>query len=249
MSNGIRFAVTGNGTGLYLALSQYYESQPAQSLEVMREFGQFTVQGTGCYDSAHIVAKHTALNLLTDASLSNWSCSIHEAFTDYPQGHGTKDFKALAIALNATGRGSRKFPDGSYGIPYILATNLTAVDGRTCQLCIPYPGQNLCHQSTSCLATPYGTMCLTRPGYKADNATDDDMAVHWRMKWPDTGQEHRVAVAPGRSADTLCDPGNSGADVCKEVAVLDCAAQGAEDRRFVDEPYDNFQKPVRQEEI
>jgi len=65
-------------------------------------------------------------------------------------------------------------------------------------------------------------MCLTRPGYKADGARDRDRKVHWRLKWPVPGHEHRVAVKPGTSADTLCDPKNTGPDVCKEVAVGDC---------------------------
>src|SRR5262249_10185115 len=48
---------------------------------------------------------------------------------------------------------------------------------------------------------------------------DGGAATHlqWRMKWPVPGQEHRVAVKPGTSVDTLCDPQYTGTDVCKEV--------------------------------
>lgn len=70
-------------------------------------------------------------------------------------------------------------------------------------------------------------MCLTRPGYKADRTDDNDVKVQWRMKWPVSGHEHRVAVVPGRSADTLCDQKNKGSDVCKEVKVADCKAAAA----------------------
>jgi hypothetical protein len=232
MTNGIQFAVSGEGTGLYIALSEYYEGKPPQDLPILDQFGKFTVRGDfsgGCFDDVHIVATHVALATLTDASLSNWRCSVHEAFVDYPEGSGPRDFKALAIALNVTGPGSRKFPDRSFGIPYILATNITA---PTCQLCIPYPGQNLCHPTTACSFTPYGNMCLTRPGYKADGAADDDLSVQWRMEWPVPGHEHRVAVFPGRSADTLCDSKNAGPDICKEVSIADCAPPKVGGGRF-----------------
>ncbi|KAH8669641.1 hypothetical protein BGZ60DRAFT_528115 [Tricladium varicosporioides] len=97
-----------------------------------------------------------------------------------------------------------------------------AVNQMGCFTCIPQPGKNLCHPTTSCAPTPYGTMCLTRPGYKADSTDNDNVKVQWRMKWP--GHEHRVAVVPGTSANTLCDPKNTGPNVCKEVKVADCKA-------------------------
>lgn len=221
MVDGIEFAIAGKGTGLYIALSQYYESPSLTNLAVMQEFGEFTVRGAGCHDAVHILpSEPPALTSLTDAVLSNWHCSIHEVFAEYP-----KEFKPLAIALNATGNGARNFPDGSSGVPYILARHITI----GCDTCLPYPGQNLCHPTTSCAPTPYGTMCLTKPGYKADGVADDDIAVQWRMKWPVPGQEHRVAVGPGTSANTLCDPKHVGPDVCKEVAVADCSAVVPED--------------------
>jgi hypothetical protein len=97
-----------------------------------------------------------------------------------------------------------------------------AVNQMGCFTCDPRPGKNLCHSTTSCGPTPYGTMCLTRPGYKADATDDDNVKVQWRMKWPVPGHEHRVAVVPGTSANTLCNPKNTGPDVCKEVKVADC---------------------------
>lgn len=99
-----------------------------------------------------------------------------------------------------------------------------------CDTCDPNPGKNLCHITTSCAPTPFGTMCLTRPGYKADGAGNDDTKVQWRMKWP--GHEHRVAVKPGKSADTLCDSKYTGPDVCKEVAVADCSKGALENVRY-----------------
>jgi hypothetical protein len=103
---------------------------------------------------------------------------------------------------------------------------------KICGTCVPYPGQNLCHITTSCAPTPFGTMCLTRPGYKADGAADDDVTVQWRMNWPSPGQEHRVAVKPGTSADTLCSSKYSGPDVCKEVSIADCSTAALEDVHY-----------------
>jgi hypothetical protein len=103
---------------------------------------------------------------------------------------------------------------------------------KPCATCVPSPGQNLCHITTSCAPTPYGTMCLTRPGYKADGAADNDTTVQWRLNWPAPGQEHRVAVKPGTSADTLCNPKFTGPDVCKEVSVAACSAEAFEGARY-----------------
>jgi hypothetical protein len=102
--------------------------------------------------------------------------------------------------------------------------NVTApVNKLGCFTCDPRPGKNLCHITTSCAPTPFGTMCLTRPGYKADGAADDEIKVQWRITWAGVpGHEHRVAVKPGITANTLCDSRNKGRDVCKEVAVAKC---------------------------
>ena len=102
--------------------------------------------------------------------------------------------------------------------------NITVPVNRLgCDLCDPKPGKNKCHITTSCAPTPYGTMCLTRPGYKADGVNDDDVKSQWRMTWSSGGHEHRVGVKPGIKADTLCDSKNKGKDVCKEVVVARCA--------------------------
>ncbi|WP_181762589.1 SGNH/GDSL hydrolase family protein [Pseudarthrobacter sp. B4EP4b] len=114
----IDFAVDQSGkTGAYIALSCYYETAgahtPVPLLDALRP-GGFTVTGANCYDSSHIVATHPALTGLTDADLSNWSCSVHEAFDTWPA-----DFTVLTIAkdLGAAYTAS----DGTIGTPYILA--------------------------------------------------------------------------------------------------------------------------------
>jgi von Willebrand factor type A domain len=117
------------------------------------------------------------------------------------------------------------------GDAFIQSISVT-VNQLGCFLCVPQPGQDVCHPTTSCSPTPFGAMCLTRPGYKADGVADSDVKMQWRMKWPVPGQEHRVAVKPGTSADTLCDPQNTGPDVCKEVVIANCSTTTLDDARY-----------------
>jgi hypothetical protein len=93
--SGIKFAADEpTKTGVYITLSCYYhgtaEGTAAPLLDVLRAF---TVKGVGCFNDVHLVASHPALAGTTDASLSNWSCSVHEAFDTFPP-----TFLPLAIA-------------------------------------------------------------------------------------------------------------------------------------------------------
>lgn len=115
---GIAFAVDDAGhTGAYITLSCYYHNTapmtPVPFLDGIAEDG-FTARGVGCYNKAHIVAAHPALEGLTNASLSNWNCSVHEAFDRWPS-----DFLVLAIAKDIGA--SYRAPDGTLGTPYIVA--------------------------------------------------------------------------------------------------------------------------------
>lgn len=123
--NAIKFATAKPGlTGAYISLSCYFEGAgPATPVSLLSPFGSFTVHEVGCFNNAHIVADHPTLTGLTDAILSNWSCSVHEAFDGFP----TSTFVPLSIARNATGGGSLTFADGSTGIPYILARGAVPV--------------------------------------------------------------------------------------------------------------------------
>ena len=120
-NNGVAFAANDTDkTGMYISLSCYYhDTAPNTPVPLLNPFGSFTVTGVGCYNDAHIVATHPALTGITDASLSNWSCSVHEAFFSFPAA-----FLPLAIAEDSASAplpGSRSFPDGTRGVPYILA--------------------------------------------------------------------------------------------------------------------------------
>ncbi|CAN8104953.1 unnamed protein product [Discula destructiva] len=79
INDAIQFAASGNGTGLYFALSCYYDAVDSATVESLSAFGQISVRGNlACYNDAHLVANSEALATLDDASLSEWSCSVHE---------------------------------------------------------------------------------------------------------------------------------------------------------------------------
>ncbi len=122
MEKAAAFSVAQAGkTGAYISLSCYYHAtSPFTPVPMLNGFGTFTVTGVGCYNDAHIVATHPALSGLTDATLSNWSCSVHEAFDSWPL-----SFEVLAIARGIGT--SYTATDGSTGTPYILARGVTVI--------------------------------------------------------------------------------------------------------------------------
>ncbi len=126
MKDTIRFVASGKkGTGLYFALSCYYGSVSSATVSSLSKFGTFNVRGDlSCYNAAHLVANASALTTVNDTSLSDWSCSVHEVFTEYPTTEPNA-FAPLAIAENATGQGQQTYADGTSGIPYIIARGVT----------------------------------------------------------------------------------------------------------------------------
>jgi len=129
---GVTFAaaaVTSTGgpkTGLYASLSCYYHgTAPNTPVPLLNNLSaipaaMFTVKGVGCHNDVHIVATHPALGGMTDASLSNWSCSVHEAFDNWPA-----DYEVLVIAVGTGGEFTAS--DGSVGTPYVLARGVTVI--------------------------------------------------------------------------------------------------------------------------
>lgn len=121
ITSAMAFVTSGTPgqTGAHISLSCYYDGSPnGTPVPLIAPFGSFTVGGASCFNDVHIVAVHPALAGSTDATLSNWSCSIHEFFNTFP----SSTFIPLAIARNATGVGELTFGDGSHGIPYMLAS-------------------------------------------------------------------------------------------------------------------------------
>jgi hypothetical protein len=126
IANGIQFATSSTGmTGAYVSLSCYYGFAEARTpVPLLNAFGpnQFTVAGAinaQCFNQAHIVNAHPALAGLTDSSLSNWNCSVHEAFDQF-----SSAFVVLAVAVDNT-NSLLIATDPSSGSPYILARDAT----------------------------------------------------------------------------------------------------------------------------
>lgn len=149
-NGGVAFAAADAGhTGLYISLSCYYHETAAHTAVPLLDGlvpGGFTVTGVGCFNDAHIVASHPALTGMTDATISNWSCSVHEAFDKWP----TATFEVLAIARNIGS--SYTAPDGSVGTPYVLARGRTLSILSDIKL-TPATAQNLFGQQHTLTAT------------------------------------------------------------------------------------------------
>lgn len=119
IDNGIAFAVDEPGkTGLYLTFSDTFSGAAnGQPITFLSEIGGFTFGDVGgCLDAAHKVADHPALAGMTDATLSNWGCSVHNTFGTWPT--GPNGYLVLAIATDGAGYQAN---DGTTGSPYILA--------------------------------------------------------------------------------------------------------------------------------
>jgi hypothetical protein len=115
---GVDFAVNQAGkTGAYITLSCYYHGTASGTAVPLLDgigSGGFTTTGVGCYNNAHIVALSPALAGITDSTISNWSCSVHEAFQTWPGG-------LIPLAIARDFDSSYTASDGSQGPPYILA--------------------------------------------------------------------------------------------------------------------------------
>jgi cysteine-rich repeat protein len=102
-----------------------YTNIESATVESLSYFGDFKVRGQlSCYNNVHVVASHPAIGTLDDAALSDWSCSVHEAFSAYPT-DGIGGFQALAIAKDIVGEGSKPFEGGIIGLPYIISRGAT----------------------------------------------------------------------------------------------------------------------------
>jgi hypothetical protein len=108
-AGGIAFAGAVSGaTGAYVDLSCAYDSTaagtPVPLLDGLSSHGahQFTVIGESsigaCATGVNIVANSGPTSGLTDADLSDWNCSVHEAFDKFPS-----DYTPLAIAPASSG--------------------------------------------------------------------------------------------------------------------------------------------------
>ncbi|MCP9491934.1 MAG: PKD domain-containing protein [Solirubrobacteraceae bacterium MAG38_C4-C5] len=114
--DGIAFAADADETGLYIAFE--CDNRDAEMVALLDHIdgsnGGFATRTADCYNDAHRVADHPAFANTTDASLSGWGCSVHNAFERWEE----DTYRVLAIA---EGLGTYTAPDGSTGLPYVLA--------------------------------------------------------------------------------------------------------------------------------
>ncbi len=115
---GIDFALSGSETGAYITTSCYYDLAPAgTAVPMLNAFGSFTAAGAECWNNSLIVATSGALTGLTGADVSNWGCSTHNFFDNFP----TSTFIPLVIAEDVPG-GTFMTADGAHtGGVYVLA--------------------------------------------------------------------------------------------------------------------------------
>ena len=118
-----------NKTGAYISLSCYFDSVAPQThvslLDGLDPGGTgFSVHGVGCSDSIHIEASSPALDGITDELLSNWFCSVHEAFDAWPAKFGV-------LAVDTDSGSLYRGQDGTTGDPYVLAFPAGKFQGTT----------------------------------------------------------------------------------------------------------------------
>jgi hypothetical protein len=83
--NGINFAASRPGTGLYVSLSCYYASAPSNTqVEFLTQIGDFRVVGFSGENVSIVRSTHPVMADLTSASLSNWFNSVHEPILSFP---------------------------------------------------------------------------------------------------------------------------------------------------------------------
>jgi hypothetical protein len=133
-AGGIAFAGAVSGaTGAYVDLSCAYDGSAAGTAVPLLNglsthgTGQFTVIGEAsigaCATGVNIVANSGPTSGLTDADLSNWGCSVHEAFDKFPA-----DYTPLALAPTSSGFPSSYCADDlqtgalACGSPYIMVS-------------------------------------------------------------------------------------------------------------------------------
>jgi len=121
ISKSMAFATGQPGkTGYYADLS-CTGSSSTQLLNPIESGWTYANDGD---NAAHVVATNPFLTGLTDAELSGWNSSVHEAFTAWPS-----DFIPIAIVTDLSNPPAYTAPDGTQGDPYVLGRGTGLVAG------------------------------------------------------------------------------------------------------------------------
>lgn len=139
ITDGINFAASSSGTGLYADLSCYYVSSPPNtSVPLLSPFGTFTVEGPpdGCNNVDIVDPSSPVVADITNSGLANWRCSAEEMFDSYPS--------SFSPVVDET--------DSSPPLPYIIAA-----PAKTYALSVTKSGTG----SATITSTPAGINCGT----------------------------------------------------------------------------------------
>jgi hypothetical protein len=118
----VAFAAAGDepGPGLYVSLGCAHQVGPPVTVDLLGALGHFTVQGVNnCPNLIHKIAAHPTLDGLSDEYLSNWQCSSHGIFGEWPD-----TFQPLVLAADAAPSPAPPrsiAPDGTSGHAFVLA--------------------------------------------------------------------------------------------------------------------------------
>jgi hypothetical protein len=223
--NGIAYAGAVSGaTGLYMDLSCTYDSTPAATPVPILDglsthgSGQFTAVGEGALDACatgvNVVAQSGPTAGLTDEDLSDWQCSVHEAFDKYPS-----DYTPLALAPTSSG-----FPSSycatdvetdaqACGSPYVLVSGGGVT--ITSNISLTPPAQTL-GAGSSKMATVTATVLL-------NGNPESGKSVTFNVdSGPNAGQTFTGSTdANGQVKFTYSDAGGAGTDSISATFVDD----------------------------
>jgi RHS repeat-associated protein len=123
MSDGISYASSGSGTGLYVSLNCEYASSTGSPVPLLAgvDGGGFTVTGHGsaCPDAGRVNTWEAdalpAFNGLAGTFWAAPACSVEETFTAWPAALGG------VVFLNGASPADFTASDGSTGQPFVLA--------------------------------------------------------------------------------------------------------------------------------
>ena len=154
----LAYVTRGAGTGLAVSLHCYFSGAELVDTPVtlLRHFGTFTVQGQGT-DPSTLPEKvetqillHPLLAGLPAADLSDWSCSIHEAFDSMPSGFDVIAQHRRSDAVHHHGKGGE----------FLSVVCADQVLDLTC-LVVSQPSS--LNRKTRALAERGGRPCHSRP--------------------------------------------------------------------------------------
>ena len=157
IENGMCHVLSGTRdsykTGAYICLSCYYNNTNVPTeVPILSQIGSspFKVNGSVCFENTHVTATTTGCDVLDNDKIKNWGCSVNQPFIEWDQ----LNFQVVAMAVTGS---SYTAPDGTVGMPYILARGANVISDivLTPPVVIPYPiGSPNCVTATVATSVP-----------------------------------------------------------------------------------------------